>query len=331
MGTTADKLNKILETKQAIKQAIIDKGGDIDDKTVFADYPSKITSIPMVGVDPIYETLWNACTNNNTDYSYLFEGYNGTELDVSKFDTSNVKDMNNMFNTCFSLTSLDVSNWDTSNVTNMGSMFYYCSYLATLDVSNWDTSNVTDMERMFYSCKELTSLGDVSNWDTSNVTDMSYMFYSCQKLTSLDISNWDTSNVTSMPDMFNYCKLLVSLDLSKWNVGKVTGMGTMFSNCESLTTLNVSGWDVSHITSNYAIQTTFDNCKSLVDFYPPQNFNANIIFKNCPVLSHDSLVRIINNLMTTTSTKKLTLGATNKAKLTDEEIAIATNKGWTIA
>ena len=330
MGTTAEKLNKLLTTKQAIKQAIVDKGVDIDDKTVFADYPSKITSIPMVGVDPIYETLWNACTNNNTDYSYLFEGYNGTELDVSKFDTSNVQDMNNMFNTCYSLTSLDVSNWDTSNVKDMGFMFYYCSYLTQLNLSNFDTSNVTNMERMFCSCQLLTSL-DTSNFDTNNVKNMSDMFANCYSLTSLDVSNWDTSNVTNMRDMFNYCKLLVSLDLSKWNVGKVTSMGTMFSYCESLTTLNVSGWDVNHITSSYAIQTAFDNCKSLVDFYPPQNINASLTFKNCPVLSHDSLVRIINNLMTTTSTKKLTLGATNKAKLTDEEIAIATNKGWTIA
>jgi hypothetical protein len=39
---------------------------------------------------------------------------------------------------------------------------------------------------------------------------------------------------------------------------------------------------------------------------------------------------IINNLMTVTSTKTLTLGATNLAKLTADEVAIATNKGWTV-
>lgn len=43
--STADKLNKLLETKQAIKQAIIDKGVDVSDNTVFAEYPAKINAI----------------------------------------------------------------------------------------------------------------------------------------------------------------------------------------------------------------------------------------------------------------------------------------------
>lgn len=43
--STADKLNKLLETKQAIKQAIIDKGVGVSDDTVFAEYPAKINAI----------------------------------------------------------------------------------------------------------------------------------------------------------------------------------------------------------------------------------------------------------------------------------------------
>lgn len=41
--STVDKLNKVLETKEAIKQAIIDKGGTVGD--VFADYPAAIQNI----------------------------------------------------------------------------------------------------------------------------------------------------------------------------------------------------------------------------------------------------------------------------------------------
>ena len=302
MGTTADKLNKLLETKQAIKQAIINKGVEVADDTVFADYPSKISSIEVSGGPNYYEDLFLATTADNTDYSYLFYNCNKPTLDVSRFDTSKVTNMQYMFYSCKSLISIDVSNWNTSNVTSMNNMFSNCNKLTSLDVSKWDTSNVTNFGWLFPNTK-LTSL-DVSNWNTNKVTDMSYMFYNCQSLTSIDVSNWNTSNVTNM--------------------------NNMFSSCVNLTELNCSSWDISHITASYYFDNVFNECKSLVDFYPPQNINASMSVSKSTVLSHDSLIRILNNLMTQTSTKTLTLGSTNLAKLTAEEIAIATNKGWTV-
>lgn len=51
-------------------------------------------------------------------------------------------------------------------------------------------------------------------------------------------------------------------------------------------------------------------------------------------LTHDSLMNVINNLYDIKSkgvkNQRLQLGNTNKAKLTAEEIAIATNKGWNV-
>jgi surface protein len=104
----------------------------------------------------------------------------------------------------------------------------------------------------------------------------------------------------------------------------------MFTYCRSLTSLDVSNWDVSKVTGNYSLNTGFDAGSALVDFYPPKNISANMSMSKSKSLSHDSLIRIINNLITTTSTKTLTLGATNLAKLTADEVAIATNKGWTV-
>ena len=45
MGTTADKLNKILSTKADIKSAIIEKGVAVSDSDTFASYGNKIRSI----------------------------------------------------------------------------------------------------------------------------------------------------------------------------------------------------------------------------------------------------------------------------------------------
>ena len=299
MGTTADKLNKLLNTKQAIKQSIIDKGVDVSDDVKFADYPGKIDSI-MTGDS---ESVWNLFTDNGTRGQYLFYYCNDlTELDVSNLDTSNMTDMTSMFQNCESLTELNLSNFDTSNVKNMSYMFCYCFKLTELDLSSFDTSNVTNINHMFAYCRELTEL-DLSNFDTKNITMMSSIFNQCGELSQLNVNNWDTS--------------------------KVDRMSQIFDNCKSLTSLNLSNWDISKITASY-YGFTAKYCSSLVDFYPPQNINADFSVHESTALSHDSLMRIINNLMTTTSTKTLTLGATNLAKLSSDEIAIATNKGWTV-
>ena len=57
------------------------------------------------------------------------------------------------------------------------------------------------------------------------------------------------------------------------------------------------------------------------------NFNIS----SSTLFTREALVEILNNLATVTSTKTLTMGSTNLAKLTDEDKAIATNKGWTLA
>ena len=132
--------------------------------------------------------------------------------------------------------------------------------------------------------------------------------------------------------MFQYCESLTSIDLNGWNTSKVTDMGYMFQYCESLTTLDLSGFDASKVTSSSGLKFFgSSNMPQLTDFKAPKNMGANLDFSKCTNLTHDSLMSIINNLATVTSTKKLILGATNLAKLTDEEKAIATNRGWTIS
>ena len=80
-----------------------------------------------------------------------------------------------MFNECSSLTSLNLSNFNTNNVKDMSYMFNKCSSLTSLDLSNFNTNNVENMKCMFRECTSLTSL-NLSNFNTSNVNDMNQMF-----------------------------------------------------------------------------------------------------------------------------------------------------------
>ena len=61
------------------------------------------------------------------------------------------------------------------------------------------------------------------------------------------------------------------------------------------------------------------------------NIGADLDIHWSTQFTREALLEIIGNLKTVTSTKRLTMGATNLAKLTEEDKAIATNKGWTLA
>ena len=91
--------------------------------------------------------------------------------DVTKVVTTYVTDMNWMFSrTNF---NYDISKWDVSNVIDMDNMFRENSSF-NQDISNWDVSNVTIMRGMFFEASSFNQY--IGNWDVSNVNDMSRMF-----------------------------------------------------------------------------------------------------------------------------------------------------------
>ena len=202
---------------------------------------------------------------------------------LEHLNTSEVKDMSEMFYGCSGLTSLDLSHFNTQNVTNMSEMFYGCSGLTSLDLSHFNTQNVTKMGRMFFDCRGLTSL-DLSHFNTQNVTDMGHMFSYCSGLTSLDLSHFNTQNVTDMQSMFSGCSGLTSLDVSHFNPQNVTLMSYMFSGCSGLTSLDVSHFNTQSVTD---MGDMFSGCSALTtiycntDWHCPQSFR---MFAGCTKL-----------------------------------------------
>ena len=246
---------------------------------------------------------------------YLFYNYTGTSVDglISYADTSNVTDMSNMFYYCRSLTS--IPRLDTSKVSNMNNMFSNCSSLTT--IPQLDTSKVKSMTYTFNGCSFLTAIPQL---DTSNVTDMSNLFNGCKQLT--EIPQLNTSKVTNMPNMFNYCSSLTTIPLL--DTSSVTNMANMFEYCSKLTV--IPQLDVSKV---YNLNNIFNYCSSLKSILMT-GMSVNFKISASTQFEESDLVTILNNLATVTSTRTLTMGSTNLAKLTDEEKAIATNKGWTL-
>ena len=68
-----------------------------------------------------------------------------------------------MFYTCEKLTQLDVSFFKTSNVKNFNQMFQFCTNLKFLNLSNFDTNINETMKNMFDGCVNLTVAIDYNN------------------------------------------------------------------------------------------------------------------------------------------------------------------------
>ena len=122
-------------------------------------------------------------------------------LDLSNFDASNVSTMRIIFNKCKRLKEIKgLDKLNTSNINDMEGMFQDCAELESLDLSNVDTSNVTNMAFLFNNCNNLKEIKGLNNFITNKVTDIQSMFQSCFKLEYIDLSNFDTSNVTIMDE-----------------------------------------------------------------------------------------------------------------------------------
>ena len=101
-----------------------------------------------------------------------------------------------------------------------------------------------------------------------------------------------------------------------------------FANCSSLTTINLPSSLVS-VSGNI-----FTYSQSLKEVTFDDNFNCNnLILSSSTLYTRETILQWLNALADRTgqTAYKLTIGAKNLAKLTEEDILIATNKNWTLA
>lgn len=289
-----DALSKVvINTKIPIKEEQ-SKNVEIKENgtiSVLPDEGKVLNEVSITTNVPQDNTLKNLLDATKSCY-YLFNDYNGTSVD-----------------------DLIQPN-DTENVTNMISMFRECNKLTS--IPQLSTGNVTNMYGMFNNCGKLITIPQLN---TSKVDNMNNMFYGCSSLESIPLL--DTGNVTSMYGMFNNCFALASVP--QFNTSKVTNMGGMFTWCQKLTV--IPQWDVSKVTN---MSNMFFYCtalKSILMTGMKVSFDISASTK----FTREALVEILNNLATVTTTQTLKMGATNLARLTDEDKLIATNKGWTLA
>ena len=190
------------------------------------------------------------------------------------------------------------------NVEKVGLKFGYSSFT---EVPEWaDFNGITNMAQMFYYCIYLQTIPLI---DTSNVMNMAEMFYYCYDLQTIPPIN--TSNAINMNRMFYNCKDLKTIP--ELDARKLNSINECFRNGGSKVT-DVGGW------KNL-------KCK----------WDDNYGLKNCPNLTYQSCINILNGLYDFTGNGETPGSNQGQLKVhqnfldkVGDEISIGVAKGWTI-
>lgn len=135
------------------------------------------------------------------------------------------------------------------------------------------------------------------------------IFYGC---TLVEIPKVDTSEVTYAMRMFYFAKAKIIPEI---NASKFTNIESILMNCTNL--------------------EDFGGLLNLGQAYPDTSIKEYLALglQNSNKMTHDSLMNVLNKVydISSKNTQIINLGSTNIAKLTAEEVAIGTSKGWSIS
>ena len=161
------------------------------------------------------------------------------------------------------------------------------------------------------------------------------MFYRCQ-ITDLEglLAERnvviDTSNSAYIDNFYAQSSVTHVPELSAKKAYSCSGI---FNSCTNLVSVRKL---ICKEDGSLSFWNAFAGCANLEYIRFEGKIGKDPALSSCQKLSHDSLMSVLGALMdysadTSGTSWVCTLGTTNLGKLTDEEKAIATEKGWTLA
>lgn len=181
------------------------------------------------------------------------------------------------------------------------------------DITGITDIEFPDMDATLPDYIQMRALADYATANNDfNITlgsgsyNFQYMFWSADKETTFKqhlkkfmVADGKTAYVQNAGGAFQYCTGLT--EIGAFDLSACIDLGAAFIACTSLKSIHCTHFKVKF---DISASTQFEE---------------------------SDLVEIIGNLDTVTTAQTLTMGATNLAKLTQDEILVATGKGWTLA
>ena len=217
------------------------------------------------------------------------------------------------------------------NVTTSNGIIKYSDFPNGMFVYSQDTT--TPLEKLICMGKTSLTVGSFDyiyvgskvtttpTYQFNNLQLLDHTWSDCECLTNVPIlPTYDTTHFT-----YTWSGCISLLTIPPFNFGSAVDISGCFNGCCSLTTLpymNLSS--VTNATNAWA------GCVDLTILGGFGAISTDFSLSDSPLLTVDSLMNVINQAGTVTG-KTMNLGYENLNKLTDEQKAVATNKGWTLA
>ena len=222
-------------------------------------------------------------------------------------------------------------------------MFSYCSEIEDLSMFKFKGTS-TRWWATFRDCPKLVKLptlvddnGNITKTINSNTNGCDYTFYNCKSL--VDMSEYTIIRYSQ--SLFQNCENLIHIGRLLDSYGNNSDV---FNGCKKLTTIDELELDPgvlngSTMSSYHETTRWFQNCTLLTNV----NFTGtsqpcynNQAYWQHPPLSRESILSLFNALSNAVAvtnigaSTSITLNRNSYSLLSSSDIAIATNKGWTI-
>lgn len=236
MGTIADKLSYLNDTKTAIKDSIIARGVSVSDSDTFRSYATKIGEISGGGaatkygasvdtfIGDVVDGVLQAPTaptalnfagiteirENALCYTF-YQNTIITSVDLSLVQSVDKLGLNNTFCDCRGITSLYLSSLQSVGYQALYYTFCGCSGITgTLDLSSLTTVGDRGLYNTFRNCKKITSVY-LSSLQSVGSDGMSSTFRECAGLTTMSFPSLTSVQTNSLNNAFAYCTELTEI------------------------------------------------------------------------------------------------------------------------
>ena len=347
MATTAEYLNKLVEQKNTLADNLATKGVSASHDETLETLVPKVLDISSGG-------------GGNGIYPIDEYGFPTGDIVIPVGVTSLGVAGYKLFNRPATITSISCPNtltaiannacYGASNmtsitgidgVTSIGDSAFYGCYKLNVDLP---ISLKTIGGNAFFQCTGIKSITipALTSWGSGS-------FSKCDNLQTVCFG--DDFALNNIPiSSFNYCTALKSFNFPS-SVTKISNSAfaysgiesivipdtvtyidsAVFSDCTSLTEVTLPNTITYINATNGSNNNTFNRCTAISTVNLAQDFNCTISFCNSTAITNAAEMLTKLKDLTGETAKTITFAKAVYDGLTAEEIAVATNKNWTVA